>query len=157
MTKMLFARALGARALGARALGARALGARALGLLLAALLPLAALSACASTGQADGDAPGNAPGDNMETDLPSVEQETDPADEERMGYGKILEISDGKLKIEPGSARDRDLYGAVVWVVCSEAEAYSVGQVVTYIFHSVQPPEAEGEPIRIIASVVYME
>ena len=60
-------------------------------------------------------------------------------------------------KSEPGSERDRDLYGEVVWVVCSEAEAYSVGQVVTYIFHSVQPPEAEGEPIRIIASVVYME
>ena len=76
-----------------------------------------------------------------------------PTNEDCMGYGEIKEITDGKLLVSPGSDKDKAAFGEVVWLVC----AYSVGQVVTYTFRDVKAPDKEGEPLSIIALLVYME
>lgn len=80
-----------------------------------------------------------------------------PTDTDCMGYGKIVEITDGKLLIIPGSEQAKNEYGEVVWLICDEAEAYSLGQVVTYTFRDVKAPDKEGEPLKIITLTVYME
>lgn len=80
-----------------------------------------------------------------------------PTDENCMGYGKILEIAEGKLLVSTGSDKDKIEFGEVVWLICDEADAYSVGQVVTYTFRDVKAPNNEGEPLNIIALLVYME
>ena len=80
-----------------------------------------------------------------------------PLDTDRMGYGTVAEVRDGKLLIVPGSEEARTEFGVVVWLVCDYAEAYSVGQVVTYTFRDVKAPKQDGEPLNIIASLVYME
>jgi serpin B len=80
-----------------------------------------------------------------------------PTNEDCMGYGKIIEIENGRLLISPGGDADKKEFGELVWLICNEAEAYSVGQVVTYIFRDVQAPDREGEPLKIIAKLVYME
>ena len=80
-----------------------------------------------------------------------------PTNEDCMGYGKIAEIYDGKLLIIPGSDQDKKEFGEVLWLICDDAEFYSVGQVVTYTFRDVKAPNKEGEPLNIIALLVYME
>lgn len=80
-----------------------------------------------------------------------------PTDENCMGYGKILEIAEGKLLVSPGSDKDKAEFGEVVWLICDEAESYSVGQVVTYTFRDVKAPDKEGAPLNMIALLVYME
>ena len=80
-----------------------------------------------------------------------------PTNQDCRGYGRIAQISDGKLLIVPGSDQDRIAFGEVVWLVCDDAEAYSVGQVVTYTFRDVKAPDNQGEPLNIIALLVYME
>ena len=74
-----------------------------------------------------------------------------------MGYGEIKEITDGKLLVSPGLDKDKVAFCEVVWLVCDQAYAYSVGQVVTYTFRDVKAPDKEGEPLSIIALLVYME
>ena len=59
--------------------------------------------------------------------------------------------------ISPGSNEDKITFGEVVWLVCDQAYAYSVGQVVTYTFRDVKAPDNEGNPLNIIALLVYME
>ena len=80
-----------------------------------------------------------------------------PTSEDCMGYGEIKEIANGKLLISPGADKAKLEYGEVVWIICDESEAYSVGQVVTYKFRDVKAPDNEGEPLNIIAFLVYME
>ena len=80
-----------------------------------------------------------------------------PTNEDCMGYGEIKEITDGKLLVSPGSDKDKAAFGEVVWLVCDQTYAYSVGQVVTYTFRDVKAPDKEGEPLSIIALLVYME
>ena len=80
-----------------------------------------------------------------------------PLDTDRMGYGTVAEVRDGKLLIVPGSEEARTEFGVVVWLVCDYADAYSVGQVVTYTFRDVKAPNQDGEPLNIIATLVYME
>ena len=80
-----------------------------------------------------------------------------PLDTDRMGYGTVAEVRDGKLLIVPGSEEARTEFGVVVWLVCDYADAYSVGQVVTYTFRDVKAPNHDGEPLNIIATLVYME
>lgn len=80
-----------------------------------------------------------------------------PTNKDCMGYGKVAEISDEKLLIVPGSDQDKIEFGEVVWLICDEAKAYSVGQVVTYTFRDVKTPNKDGEPLNIIALLVYME
>lgn len=80
-----------------------------------------------------------------------------PTDENCMGYGEILEIAEGKLLVSLGSDNDKAEFGEVVWLICDEAEYYSVGQVVTYTFRDVKAPDKEGAPLNIIALLVYME
>ena len=87
----------------------------------------------------------------------SVDLSKYPTNEDCMGYGEIKEITDGKLLVSPGSDKDKAAFGEVVWLVCDEAYAYSVGQVVTYTFRDVKSPGKEGEPLNIIALLVYME
>jgi hypothetical protein len=76
---------------------------------------------------------------------------------ERIGCGKIIEIAEKKLLISPGLATDKEEFGETVWLICDYADAYNAGQVVTYTYRDVQPPEAPGELYRIIALLVYME
>ena len=80
-----------------------------------------------------------------------------PTTKDCMGYGKIKEIEDGKLLIAPGSDEDKIRFGEVAWLVCDDAYAYSVGQVVTYTFRDVKAPDSAGEPLNIIALTVYMD
>lgn len=80
-----------------------------------------------------------------------------PTSEDCMGYGEIKKITNGKLLISPGSDKAKREYGEVIWLTCDEAEAYSVGQVVTYTFRDVKAADKEGEPLNIIALLVYME
>ncbi len=87
----------------------------------------------------------------------SVDLSKYPTNEDCMGYGKIKEIADRKLLVSPGSDKDKATFGEVVWLVCDDAYAYGVGQVVTYTFRDVKAPSKEGEPLNIIALLVYME
>ena len=87
----------------------------------------------------------------------SVDLSLYPTNEDCMGYGEIKEISDGKLLITPGSDKDKTTFGEVVWLISDNVEAYSVGQVVTYTFRNVQAPDNEGDPLKIIALLIYME
>ena len=80
-----------------------------------------------------------------------------PLDTDRMGYGTVAEVRNGKLLIVPGSEEARTEFGVVVWLVCDYADAYSVGQVVTYTFRDVKAPDQGGEPLNIIATLVYIE
>lgn len=80
-----------------------------------------------------------------------------PTDNDCRGYGKVIEVAKGKLLIEPGSDEDKIEYGDVVWLICDEAESYDVGQVVTYIFRDIKAPDKKGNPLNIIALLVYME
>ena len=80
-----------------------------------------------------------------------------PTNEDCMGYGEIKAITDGKLLVSPGSDKDKAAFGEVVWLICDEAYAYSVGQVVTYTFRDVKAPDQAGEPLNIVALLVYME
>ena len=80
-----------------------------------------------------------------------------PTNEDCMGYGEIKEITDGKLLVSPSSDKDKAAFGEVVWLICDEAYSYSVGQVVTYTFRDVKAPDQAGEPLNIVALLVYME
>ena len=80
-----------------------------------------------------------------------------PTNEICMGYGEVKKIAEGKLLISPGSNEDKITFGEVVWLVCDQAYAYSVGQVVTYTFRDVKAPDNECNPLNIIALLVYME
>ncbi len=80
-----------------------------------------------------------------------------PTREDCMGYGEITEILDGKLLVVPGSSQDKIEFGEAVYLICDEAWAYSIGQVVTYTFRDVKAPNKVGEPLNIITSLVYME
>ena len=80
-----------------------------------------------------------------------------PTNADCMGYGEIAEILDGKLLIVLGAYKDKIEFGEVIWLICDESEAYSVGQIVTYTFRDVKAPNKDGELISIIALSVYME
>ena len=79
-----------------------------------------------------------------------------PTDEARNWFGEIILIEDDRLLVSPGY-EGKEKYGEVVWLVCDEAFAYSVGQVVTFTFRDIKAPDIEGEPLNIIALAVYME
>lgn len=80
-----------------------------------------------------------------------------PTNEEMNCCGEVKVIADGKLLIAPSSDKAKAEYGKVVWLICDHEEAYNVGQVVTYTFRDVKPPEKDGDPLNIIALQVYME
>lgn len=98
-----------------------------------------------------------APGGEIRSATYSVDLALYPKDEDCMGYGKITEVLDGELLVIPGSDMDKEKYGEVVSLVTDDAYAYSVGQVVTYIFRDIKAPDTEGGPLKIIALSVYME
>lgn len=79
-----------------------------------------------------------------------------PSEYDLSGYGKILSVEEERLLISPGSDKDKGEFGEVVWLICDEAYAYSEGQVVTYTFRNVTAGK-KGEPLNIIALLVYME
>lgn len=65
-------------------------------------------------------------------------------------------IEDDRLLISPGY-EGKEEFGEVVWLICEEAFAYGIGQVVTFTFCDIKAPDKEGEPLNIIALSVYME
>jgi len=79
-----------------------------------------------------------------------------PIDDTYSWFGEIILIEDDRLLVSPGY-EGKEKYGEVVWLVCDEAFAYSVGQVVTFTFRDIKAPDIEGEPLNIIALAVYME
>ncbi len=79
-----------------------------------------------------------------------------PSDDIRNWFGEIVLVEDGKLLVSPGY-KGKEEFGKVVWLICEYADAYSVGQVVTYTFCDVKAPDKEGAPLNIIALSVYME
>ncbi len=80
-----------------------------------------------------------------------------PVDDTRNWFGEIILIEDGRLLVSPGLDKGKTEFGEVVWLIYDSAYAYSVGQVVTYTFRDVKAPEKEGDPLNIIALLVYME
>ena len=95
--------------------------------------------------------------EDIETTIDSVDLSQFPVNYDCMGYGEILEVHKDKLLIETGGSKAKQEYGEVVWLICDDAEYYSVGQVVTYTFRDVKAPDKEGDPLNIIALLVYME
>ena len=80
-----------------------------------------------------------------------------PIDDIRNWFGEIILVEDGKLLVTPGLDSGKSEFGKVVWLIFDGADAYSVGQVVTYTFCDVKAPDKEGAPLNIIALSVYME
>ena len=80
-----------------------------------------------------------------------------PTDDIHNWFGEIILVEDGKLLVSPGLDRGKSEFGKVVWLICEDADAYSVGQVVTYTFCDVKAPDKEGAPLTIVALSVYME
>lgn len=80
-----------------------------------------------------------------------------PTDDIRNWFGKIILIEDDKLLVSPGNDAGKAEFGEVAWLICDEAFAYSIGQVVTFTFCDIKAPDKEGEPLTIIALSVYME
>ncbi len=72
-------------------------------------------------------------------------------------YGEVLKVYENGLLIRSGSEKAKEEYGDVVFLVCDDAWAYGVGQVVTYVFRDIEPPAQEGYPLNKIALIVYME
>ena len=68
--------------------------------------------------------------------------------------GRIVLVEEDKLLVSPGGKQAKIEFGEVVWLICDEAYAYSVGQYVDYYFQNVIAPENEGEPLNIIATTV---
>ena len=79
-----------------------------------------------------------------------------PSTEKHMGFGKVIEVAEGKILVEPVLDRDKSEFGELVWVV-NKSASFSIGQVVTYVFYDVKAPDRKGDPLNIIAYVVYME
>ena len=79
-----------------------------------------------------------------------------PSTEKHMSFGKVIEVAEGKLLVEPVLDQDKAEYGEYVWVV-SERASFSIGQVVKYTFYDVKAPDKMGDPLNIIAYTVYME
>ncbi len=77
-----------------------------------------------------------------------------PTADVRRWYGKIIFVDDLKLLVEPVGEREQQEFGKVVWLLCDQAFAYSVGQVVDYYFCDVIAPDVVGEPLSIIATTV---
>lgn len=80
-----------------------------------------------------------------------------PTDEARNWFGEIILIEDDRLLVSPGNEAGKAEFGKVVWLICDEAFAFGVGQIVTFTFCDIEAPDKEGEPLRIIALSVYME
>lgn len=80
-----------------------------------------------------------------------------PIDYTRNWFGEIILIEDDRLLVSPGHDVGKAEFGEVVWLICDEAFAYGVGQVVTFTFRDIKAPDKEGEPLNIIALSVYME
>ena len=68
--------------------------------------------------------------------------------------GRIVLVEEDKLLVSPGGKQAKIEFGEVVWLICDEAYAYSVGQYVDYYFQNVIAPENEGEPLNIITTTV---
>lgn len=79
-----------------------------------------------------------------------------PTEDIRIWFGEIILVEEGKLLVSPGY-EGKEEFGEIVWLVCEDTYAYSIGQVVTYTFCDVKAPDREGEPLSIIALSVYME
>jgi len=79
-----------------------------------------------------------------------------PTEGIRNWFGEIILIEDDRLLISPGY-EGKEEFGEVVWLICEEAFAYGIGQVVTFTFRDIKAPDKEGEPLNIIALSVYME
>ena len=79
-----------------------------------------------------------------------------PTEGIRNWFGEIILIEDDRLLISPGY-EGKEEFGEVVWLICEEAFAYGIGQVVTFTFRDIKTPDKEGEPLNIIALSVYME
>ena len=79
-----------------------------------------------------------------------------PTEGIRNWFGEIVLIEDDRLLISPGY-EGKEEFGEVVWLICEEAFAYGIGQVVTFTFRDIKAPDKEGEPLNIIALSVYME
>nr|MBQ4318170.1 hypothetical protein [Clostridia bacterium] len=79
-----------------------------------------------------------------------------PTEGIRNWFGEIILIENDRLLISPGY-EGKEEFGEVVWLICEEAFAYGIGQVVTFTFRDIKAPDKEGEPLNIIALSVYME
>jgi hypothetical protein len=80
-----------------------------------------------------------------------------PKEDVQNWFGEIIWIEEDRLLVSPGLDEGKEEYGEVVWLVFDQAWAYSIGQVVTYTFCDVKAPDKEGEPLNIVALLVYME